>query len=62
MCVCVCVCVCVQVVRLIANLSVSPEVGPSIASDGDTVSSLLAILGQSEFFLIFLIQNTVCIS
>jgi len=36
-----------QLVRLIANLSVSPEVGPTISTDENIVSSLFTILGES---------------
>ena len=36
-----------QLVRLVANLSIHPEVGPAVARDEDTVDYLLQILGES---------------
>ena len=35
-----------QLVRLVANLSIHPEVGPAVARDEDTVDYLLQILGE----------------
>ena len=35
-----------QLVRLVANLSIHPEVGPPVARDRDTVEYLLQILGE----------------
>ena len=35
-----------QLVRLVANLSVHPEAGPSITQDRGTIDNLLRILGQ----------------
>ena len=35
-----------QLVRLVANLSVHPEVGPRIAGDEDTVDCLMMTLGR----------------
>ena len=35
-----------QLVRLVANLSIHSEVGPSVAKDEDTVDCLLQILGE----------------
>ena len=37
-----------QLVRLVANLSVHPEVGPAISQDKDTVDHLFCILGVFE--------------
>ena len=39
---------CLQLVRLVANLSVSPEVGPAIASSEASVNQLLRILGKCK--------------
>ena len=58
MCVCVCIVNCIgsnlclifhflfQLVRLVANLSIHPEVGPAVAREEDTVDYLLQILGE----------------
>ena len=35
-----------QLIRLVANLSIHPEVGPAVARDEDTVDYLLQILGE----------------
>ena len=35
----------IQLVRVVANISVHPEVGPAVAEDRDTVDHLLLLLG-----------------
>lgn len=35
-----------QLVRLVANLSVHPEVGPKVAADEDVVNYLMMTLGR----------------
>ena len=37
-----------QLVRLVANLSIHPEVGPAVARDEDTVDCLLQIFGEGQ--------------
>ena len=36
-----------QLVRLVANLSIHPEVGPAVARDEDIVDYLLRIIGEA---------------